>query len=150
MLRGGLFHAIDQCPQLIDLLRLNALRETAADPFIENGAHLVDFVGFLDGDLTDEYAAILFQAHQSHLLERAKSLAHGTTRHPEPLRQSRFGELGACRKLAREDHALQLLLHQIRQRIGLDQGNGMGRLGFRDGARFCRCAHSGRLASRRW
>ena len=93
------------------------LRHAAADELVEHGAQLVDLVGFLDRDLAHEDAAVLLQADEPGLLERPECLAHGAPRHAEAARRSRLVELGAGGKLARQDHALELALHQAGERM---------------------------------
>ena len=105
------------------------LRDAPADELVEHRAQLVDLVGFLDGDLADEHAAVLLEAHEPGLLERAKRLAHRAARDAEQLGDRRFVELGAGGQVAGEDHALELALHERRQRARLQQRDRGGRRG---------------------
>ena len=120
------------------------LRHAAADELVEHGAKLVDLVGFLDRDLAHEDAAVLLEADEARLLERAKRLAHGSARNPEELGDRDLVELGAGRELAGEDHALDLALHQAGERMRLQHRDGVRARGRGPGrARGVDCAVAG-------
>ena len=125
-LRGGTLHALDDRPELLHLLGAGRLGDAPPGPFVDDRTHLVDLVSFLDADLADEHAAVLFLAHEAGFLESAECLAHGAARHAQPLRERDLVELGADAQVAGQDHALQLLLHQHRQRARLEQRDGRG------------------------
>ena len=81
--RGGAVHPLDQRAQRLEVGGRDLLRDAAAGEFVEDRAELVDLVGFLDGDLPHEHAAVLFQAHEARLLQRAKRFAHGAARNAQ-------------------------------------------------------------------
>ncbi len=126
--RGGSLHPLDAGPQVAQRVRGGRLRETPADELVEHGAQLVDFVGFLDRDLAHEDAAVLFEADEAGLLERAEGFAYGPARDTEARGDRRFVELAAGRKLPGQDHPLELLLDQHRQRARLHERDGAARV----------------------
>ena len=95
----------------------------ASDELVEDRAQLVDLVGFLDRDLAHEHAAVLLETHEAGLLERAERFAHRAARDAQELRHRDFVQLGAGGQVAGEDHALELVLHERRQRIALQHGD---------------------------
>ena len=123
---GGALHPVDAIGELPHLLGGRRLREAPADEFVEHGAQLVDLVRFLDRNPAHEHAAVLLELDQSRFLQRAERLAHRAARHAEPQGDRRFVQLAAGGELAREDHALELLLHERRQRARLDERDGVG------------------------
>ena len=106
------------------------MRSAARRPIeaVERGAHFVDLVGFLEGDLAHEHAAILLGADQAGLLERTERLAHRSARDAEHLGDRFLVELGAGDEIARDDHPLELVRDQRRQRIRLQQRDRVGRV----------------------
>ena len=125
-LGGSAFHPVDARGELAYLLGGRRLREPPADEIIEHGAQLVDVVGFLDWNLADEHAAILLEADEARLFQRTESFPHRPARDAQPLGNRCLVQLAAGGKLARQNDALELLLHQGRQGARLHERNGVG------------------------
>ena len=117
--RDGAVHAVDQRAQATQVGRRRLLRDAPAGVLVEHRAQLVDLVCFLDGDLAHEHAAVLLEADEAGLLERAERLAHRAARYAEQVGDRRLVQLAAGGKLAGEDAPLEFALHQRGERVGL-------------------------------
>jgi hypothetical protein len=132
--RRGLVHALDHLAQLAHLDRRDRLREPAPHELVEHRAQLVDLVRLADADLAHEHAAVLLEAHEAGALEGAERLADRAAGDAEEVGDARFRQLGAGREIAREDHPLDLLVHERRERARLHQAD-RGTVGRRVGRR---------------
>jgi len=122
-------HTPDDFTQPRECRGLDALRGEPADQAVERGAHLVDLVRFVERDLADEHAAVLFGAHEAGLLERAECFAHRSARDAQHIGDRFLVELGSGDKVAGDDHPLELVRDECGQRIRLQKGDGVRRAG---------------------
>ncbi len=137
--RNGFLHPADERAELGRVFRGRVLRGTPPGEIIQHRAQFEDVVRLVDADLAHEDAAILLQPDEARFLERAKRLAYRSARHAEHRRDLGFAQLRAGRKIAGEDHPLELALHERGQRVRLDQrdrvviGDGAARHGVAGG-----------------
>jgi hypothetical protein len=118
---GGVVHLRHDGFEVTQLLAGGAFGHSLADQFVERLAHVVDFVGFNDGDFAHEHAAILLRAHQPGFLERAQRLAYRAAAGTKSRRQLALVDVLADSQFAAQDELLDLDLHQGGQRVRLHQ-----------------------------
>ena len=111
-----LFHAVDARGKLAGEVRRDRLGDAAAGEFVEHRAQLVDLVGLVDPDFAHVDTAILLEPDEARFFQRAKGFADRAARDAQEIGDRRFVQLAARAHLAGEDHPLELLLDEHRQR----------------------------------
>lgn len=119
-----LVHGFDELAKLSNFRCAEPGCQFASHIQIHHRTHLEDLQRLFDRHVAHENAAVFFRLHQSGFLEHAERLPHRSARYAELVRQRGFGELGTGIEFAVQDHAFDLGLHQLGERIALQLCDG--------------------------